>query len=200
MRGILFWFVLCLLTAAPALAGETRESATIAVEPAPKKSSAEMRSERLDQLFARLHRATSDDDMKAAEQDIWSLWMAADSPTAEVLLQQATKAMNEGAPEQSLDILNRLIGAYPDYTEAWNKRATLYFLMGNYQASLADIDKVLDLEPRHFGALSGRGMIYQRQKNYTAALEAFRSVLAINPHMPSAQDAVKTLEKIEQGI
>ena len=59
---------------------------------------------------------------------------------------------------------------------------------------------MLDLEPRDFGALSGCGMIYQRQKNYTAALEAFRSVLAINPHMPSAQDAVKALEKIEQGI
>ena len=200
MRGMLLSFVLSLLIAVPALAEEARESATIAVDPAAKKSPAEMRSERLDQLFAQLHRATSEDDMKAAEQDIWSIWMAADSPTAEVLLQQATKAMNEGAPEQSLNILNRLIGAYPDYTEAWNKRATLYFLMGNYQASLADIDKVLDLEPRHFGALSGRGMIYQRQKNYTAALEAFRSVLAINPHMPSAQDAVKALEKIEQGI
>ena len=200
MRGILFWFVLCLLTAAPALAGETRESATIAVEPAPKKSSAEMRSERLDQLFARLHRATSEDDMQAAEQDIWALWMAADSPTAEVLLQQATKAMNEGAPEQSLNILNRLIGAYPDYTEAWNKRATLYFLMGNYQASLADIDKVLDLEPRHFGALAGKGMILQRQKKYGPALDAFKQALAINPGLESVKAAIKDLQRLEQGI
>ena len=126
--------------------------------------------------------------------------MASDSPTAEILLRQATRAMNDGAPEPALAILNRLTGAYPDFAEAWNKRATLHFLMGNYDASLADIDKVLDLEPRHFGALSGRGMIHQRQKNYGAAISAFEEALAINPNMPSVKEAVKALEKIEQGI
>jgi tetratricopeptide (TPR) repeat protein len=116
------------------------------------------------------------------------------------LLQQATRAMNDGAPEPALAILNRLVGAQPDFAEAWNKRATLHFLMGNYEASLADIDKVLDLEPRHFGALSGRGMIYQRQKKYGAALAAFNDALAINPNMPSVKDAVQALEKLEQRI
>ncbi len=194
MRGLALSLALSLLSAAPAL-GQAEPEA-----PVQQKSPAEARSDRLDALLAKLHRETERGDALSAERDIWELWMASDSPTAEVLLQQATRAMHSGAPEAALLILNRLTGAYPDFPEAWNKRATLHFMMGNYQASLADIDKVLDLEPRHFGALSGRGMIHQRQKNYSAAVTAYEEALAINPNMPSVKDAVKEIEKIERGI
>jgi tetratricopeptide (TPR) repeat protein len=163
----------------------------------PKKPPAEIRADRLDVLFAKLHRGT---DAQASERDIWAIWMTSDSPTAEVLLQQATRAMDAGALDQSRLILDRLIGAYPDFAEAWNKRATLNFVTGRYDESLADIDKVLELEPRHFGALSGRGMIYERQKKYGQALDAFLEALAINPNMDAVKDAVKALEKLETPI
>ncbi len=199
MRGIALSLALTLLIA-PALGQDVRAPAGDTTAPVPHKSPAETRSDRLDALLARLHRGTGIGDAQSVERDIWQLWMASDSPTAEVLLQQAARAISEGAPEPALTILNRLIGAQPDFAEAWNKRATLHFMMGNFEASLADIGKVLDLEPRHFGALSGRGMIHERQKNYGAAISAYQEALAINPNMPSVKAAVKALEKIERGI
>ncbi len=162
---------------------------------------AEVRAEQLDILFARLRKAGEVGG--AAEpivQKIWGLWSASDSPTAEVLLQQAQKAMDAGAPAEAMSILDRLIGANPDFAEAWNKRATLYYMMKRDDLSLKDIEKVLDLEPRHFGALAGRGMIYQRQKKYGAALAAFREALGVNPAMDAVRQAIKDIERIEQGI
>ena len=103
-------------------------------------------------------------------------------------------------PGASLEILDRIVTAYPTYAEAWNKRATLQFMLGNYEASLRDIDKVLDLEPRHFGALAGRGMIYQRQENWTAALNAYREALRMNPSMTGIKNAIQELSKRERDI
>ena len=108
--------------------------------------------------------------------------------------------MNDGAPAEALSILDRVIGAAPDYAEAWNKRATLYYLMKKDDASLKDIDKVLELEPRHFGALAGRGLILQRQKKYAEALDAFREALRLNPGLETVKDSIKELERIERGI
>jgi tetratricopeptide (TPR) repeat protein len=203
MRGIALSLAVILFAVAPALAEDSRENSAGTPKPSGpivQKSPAELRADQLDRLFARLHGVADAGQAQSIEQGIWKIWMSADSPTAEILLQQATKAMGDGAPEQSLTILNRLIGAYPEFAEAWNKRATLYFLMKKYPESLADIDKVLELEPRHFGALSGRGMIYQRQNKYSAALDSFHDALAINPSMQSVKDAVEQIEKLEQGI
>ena len=86
----------------------------------------------------------------------------------------------------------------PDYVEAWNRRATLYYLQNDYGHSLADIQQVLAREPRHFGALAGLGMIMQELGDDKHALEAFRKALAVNPHLEKVPDLVKTLsEKVE---
>jgi tetratricopeptide (TPR) repeat protein len=77
-----------------------------------------------------------------------------------------------------------LIELAPNMAEAWNKRATLFFLMENFQASVADVKKTLTLEPRHFGAIVGMGLIYDALGKREAALEAFRRGLKVNPHMP----------------
>jgi tetratricopeptide (TPR) repeat protein len=196
MRVALIATLLLPLTWLPAPAEDTRAPAGEAV----RRSEAEIRAETLDRLFARLHKVESEEAARIAEQAIWQLWMSSDSPTAELLLKQATEAMNKAALEPSLAILDRLVAVHPDFAEAWNKRATLYFLMGRMDDSLADIDKVLDLEPRHFGALSGRGMIYRKEGKLSDALAAFRDALAVNPTMGSVKDAVKELEKLEQPI
>ena len=168
---------------------------------APVKSlkPAEIRAEQLDILFARLY-TSKGEGTDGLQQKIYALWSANDSPTAEVLLGQAERAMNDGAPAEALSILDRVIGAAPDYAEAWNKRATLYYLMKKDDASLKDIDKVLELEPRHFGALAGRGLILQRQKKYAEALDAFREALRLNPGLETVKDSIKELERIERGI
>jgi tetratricopeptide (TPR) repeat protein len=184
---------------APVPAAEDEGGAPVSGSMAGQKKPAELRAEQLDVLFARLH--TSDGSPATGiEQKIWELWSASDSPTAEILLQQAQRAMDGGAPAEAMSILDRLIGAYPEFAEAWNKRATLYFLMKKDDRSLSDIDKVLDLEPRHFGALAGRGMIYQRQKKYALARRAFEDALAINPGLEQVRSALKQLDRLEQGI
>lgn len=201
MRGVSLiiaaGFVACLSSFAVA-----QEAEILGEKPAEaevQKKPAEVRAEQLDVLFARLYKSGGT-PTQGLEQKIWALWGSSDSATAEVLLQQAERAMKDGAPAESLSILDRLIGAYPDFAEAWNKRATLYYRMKRDEASLKDIEKVLDLEPRHFGALAGKGMILQRQKKYSAAMDAFREALAINPGMEAVQQSIKELERLEQGI
>ena len=159
---------------------------------------AEMRAEQLDILFAHLHRPGAASD--AIEEKIIDLWASSDSPTAEVLLQQAERAIGDRAPAEALSILDRLVGAYPQFAEAWNKRATLYYMMKKDDLALKDIDHVLDLEPRHFGALAGKGMILERQKKYAAAREAYKDALAVNPNLEQVKDALKELDRKEQNI
>lgn len=204
MRGALLLFGLAVLAPLPALAETaTAPEAQVQVQAVPEKPKkpAEIRAEQLDILFGRLQQAKGEQQTSPLiEQKIWALWTSSDSPTAEVLLQQAQKAMDGGAPAESLLILDRLIGAHPDFAEAWNRRATLYYLMHKDDKALADIDKVLDLEPRHFGALAGKGMILQRQKKYAAALEAYNEALAINPGLETVKGIIKDIEHIERGI
>ena len=176
---------------APPLAGE----AAPFEEP---RSPAEQRAEQLDTLFGHLHQKGVPSDK--VEERIWELWGASDSPTAEVLLVQSQQAIADGAPAEALSILNRLIGANPDFAEAWNKRATLYFMMKKYDDALSDIARVLDLEPRHFGALAGKGMILERQKKYSAARAAYEEALAVNPTLEQVKSALKDLDRVEQGI
>jgi tetratricopeptide (TPR) repeat protein len=195
MRKILFTVLMLLGVLVPALAAEQAKTGNPPVRPP-----AELRADQLDTLFARLHKTTAAEEAKPIELKIWQLWMSYDSPTAEVLLQQAMAAMDADANDQSLAILDRLVEAYPNYAEAWNKRATLYFNMGRYDDSLADIDRVLALEPRHFGALAGRGMILAHQKKYGEALDAYRDALEMNPQLDDVKDAIKALEKIERPI
>ncbi len=182
--------------AAPAMARDGAETKL----PLQNLSAHELREETLDRLFATLHKASSEQAAQATEQKIWELWSRSDSPTAEVLLGQAVVAMNAANNAASLEILDRVVATYPTYAEAWNKRATLHFMIGDYDASLADIEKVLELEPRHFGALSGRGMIYQRQGKWGAALDAYREALKMNPNMAGVRNAVQELEKRQQDI
>ena len=99
---------------------------------------------------------------------------------------------------KGMPLLDAVIKLRPDYVEAWNRRATLYYLRNDYTRSLQDIEQVLVREPRHFGALAGLGMIMQDLGDDKRALDAFRQALAINPHLDRIPDLVKTLsEKVE---
>jgi tetratricopeptide (TPR) repeat protein len=150
-------------------------------------------SDDLDTLFADLR--VKESSALRAEAKIWQLWMLAGNPSEDETMNAATVAMNGSDFRLSEEILNRLITANQTLSEAYNKRATLYFLMGRYDESLADIVKTLELEPRHFGALSGRGMIYQRLGKSREALQAYRDALAINPNMVGARIAIQQLNQ-----
>lgn len=202
MRAIIYGLIVAAGVSLPALADTTTvsEPSDSPAEAAPVVTPAQKRADELDALFARLYKSDSEQAARALEKRIWALWTVSDSPTAEALLQQATKAMNDGAPKESLSILNRLVGTYPFFAEAWNRRATLFYLMKRDTEALLDIQRVLDLEPRHFGALAGRGLIYQRQKKFSAAREAFEDALKLNPGLDAVKDAIKELERAERDI
>ena len=87
----------------------------------------------------------------------------------------------------------------PDFAEAWNARATAYYMAGEFGPSVADIARVLTLNPRHFGALSGLAMILEESGKPEKALEVYRAALAIHPHLQGATEAVERLETEAEG-
>lgn len=149
----------------------------------------------LDQLFAKLREPTTSTTAVSIETQIWNLWMHGGTHAENEALAKATLAMNSGNTAEAERQLNVLISQTQSFPEAYNKRATLYFLMGRYDDSLSDIVRTLDLEPRHFGALSGRGMIMQRLGRDAEAIAAFKEALTMNPTMEGAKAALRLLEK-----
>jgi tetratricopeptide (TPR) repeat protein len=150
----------------------------------------------LDTLFAKLHDPATGAQVLSIEPQIWDAWMHGGTDAENEQLAKATQSMNLGAFALAEQQFTAMLATSPNYAEVWNKRATLYYLMGRMDDSLNDIKKTLDLEPRHFGALSGRGMIYQRMGKNPEALAAFKEALSINPKMPGPRLAVQELEKL----
>jgi tetratricopeptide (TPR) repeat protein len=156
------------------------------------------RTRGLDFLFGALKAAPDEVSAKAVEAKIWAIWLQTPSDTAALLMARAKAAIDAQQGDIALKLLDATIKLRPDYVEAWNRRATLYYLRNDYGRSLADIQQVLVREPRHFGALAGLGMIMQDLGDDKRALDAFRQALAVNPHLDKVPDLVKTLtEKVE---
>jgi tetratricopeptide (TPR) repeat protein len=156
------------------------------------------RTRGLDFLFGALKAAPDEASAKHVEARIWALWMQTSSDTAALLMSRAKAAMDAKNADVALKLLDAVIKLRPEYVEAWNRRATIYYLQNDYSRSLADIEQVLSREPRHFGALAGLGMIMQELGDDKRALDAFRKALAVNPHLERVPDLVKALtEKVE---
>jgi tetratricopeptide (TPR) repeat protein len=156
------------------------------------------RTRGLDFLFGALKAAPDEVSAKHVEARIWALWLQTPSDTAALLMMRAKAAMDAQQTDTALKLLDAVVKLRPDYVEAWNRRATLYYLKNDYAHSLQDIEQVLVREPRHFGALAGLGMIMQDIGDDKRALDAFRKALAVNPHLDKVPELVRTLtEKVE---
>jgi tetratricopeptide (TPR) repeat protein len=153
---------------------------------------------KLDTLFDALKIAPDEDSAKAIEERIWAVWVVSGSDTTNLLMTRVKTATDDKNYDLALKLLGAIIAINPKYIEAWNQRATIYYLKDDYGHALADIREVLALEPRHFGAWSGLGLILQDVGDDKHALEAYRKALAIDPHLEHIPDVVKTLsEKVE---
>jgi tetratricopeptide (TPR) repeat protein len=156
------------------------------------------KSHNIEFLFGALKAAPDDASAKAVEDRIWALWVAAGNDTTGLLMSRAKKAIDDNNYDLAIKLLDAIIEIKPDYTEAWNRRATVFFLKKDYGNSLADLSKVLSREPRHFGALSGLGLIMQDIGDDKHALDAYRKALAVHPRLKGVGDKIKTLvEKVE---
>lgn len=141
------------------------------------------REDALDTLFGRLRVAPDAATARTLTNEIWLIWT---TPTDAALAARMAEVM---AMRQNADftavmtLLDGIVTDFPDYAEGWNQRATINYLLSNYEQSLEDIDKVLALEPRHFGALVGRAVIYRNQGKLDLALKDMVAALAIHPFL-----------------
>ena len=188
-------------TAAPAFAQDEPSGPPVKqkkLPEAPAKLPKADRTKNLDFLFGALKAAPDDVSAKHVEARIWAIWLQTPSDTAALLMMRAKAAVDLQKVDVAIKLLDAVIKLRPDYIEAWNRRATLYYLQNDYGRSLADIQQVLVREPRHFGALAGLGMIMQDIGDDKRALDAYRKALAINPHLDKIPEQVKALtEKVE---
>lgn len=176
---------------------------TRALEPPPSleqtPDEAAQVSQRLDKLFHDLPEANP----RAAEEiqrEISALLSSHGSPTLDLILERGRAALTEGDTATAIEHFSRLIDLAPDFAEAWNMRATAYFLDDRLGDSVADIAHVLALEPRHFGALWGLGLILQRIGSDEKALKAFRAAVALNPHLTDADETIRRLAAEVEGF
>ena len=157
------------------------------------------RNKNLDFLFGALKAAPDDVTAKAIEERIWAAWTHSRSDTTNLLMTRVTTAVEQKDTDLAIKLLDAVIKIKPDYVEAWNRRATLYYMKKDYGHALADIREVLKREPRHFGALSGLGLILQDIGDDKQALEVYRRALAVYPRLPRIPDLVKELSQKVEG-
>ncbi len=208
-------FHLCLLVAAFA-AGAVAPAFAQAPAPAPEKPAPNAKGEwvhppeklphvagdplrNLDLLFKALKAAPSDEMAKAIEQRIWAVWAVSRSDTTNLLMSRVRTAFERHDVDLALKLLDAIVKIKPDYTEAWNRRATIYFTKKDYGRALADLREVLKREPRHFGALSGLGLILQDIGDDKEALDVYRRVLTIYPRMERVPEIVRKLQEKVEG-
>jgi tetratricopeptide (TPR) repeat protein len=167
------------LAASPAFADQTASAKT---------------ASSLDRLFGALHATTDPTEANRLTGLIWLIWNHAEDPETDRMLTEGRKAMEQLDFDTALACFDKVVAREPKFAEGWNKRATLYYVMGRYRDSISDINHVLALEPRHFGALAGLGMNHEALGDDRRALNAWRRALKANPHLEDAQIRVKALE------
>ena len=148
----------------------------------------------LDTLFAKLQTATDPMAIQSLEGAIWEQWvLVPDGPQRELMMRGIAE-MQQRQLKQSVETFSKLIEIAPELSEAWNKRATAYWLLGNFPASLNDICETVKREPRHFGAYSGLGMIRAEMGEYPRAVAAFELAKKYNPHIVGIDDEITRLK------
>ena len=149
----------------------------------------------IDKLFEKLKKATDYETSKKIESEIWSLWTTHPSEKSlTTLLADGSLYMSQNKLETAYETFSKTIELDPKWAEAWNKRATVLYLMGKYEASQADIEKVLELEKRHFGALSGQGLVQTALKNYQKAIDSYIEAHKVHPFMKSPMIMIEKLQ------
>ena len=157
--------------------------------------SANDRDVELDKLFLELKKNTS--SSSSIVQKIWTLWST--HPTDKKLtsiLDEGSRLIQDQKLVRAIDIFTDAIELDPTWAEAWNKRATVYYMIGEFQKSQNDIDKVLELENRHFGALAGQGMVNIGLKNYDKAKLSYQKAQEIYPAMKSSKIMIEQIEEL----
>ena len=171
----------------------------IIVLPAPSLL-ADQTDARLPALFTELRTTSEAEKAKIVAAEIWQIWSEhSDNDRLSERLKIGIAQMEAGRLRQAEQIFTTIIDADPAFAEAWNKRATVYFLMGAYDRSKRDIAQTILREPRHFGALSGLGLVETHLGNYEAALNAYEQAIALHPYLENYEEITTALKKLVAG-
>ena len=137
-----------------------------------------------------------DDLVRAlSENSIWQVWSRSGDPKVDGLFAVGVEQMNHGQGQAAIDTFTEIIRLKPDFAEGWNKRATVYFLIGEYDKSLRDCDEVVRRNPQHWGALSGYGQIYLHLDKPEQALAYFERAVAVNPNLHQLESMIEQLKQ-----
>jgi tetratricopeptide (TPR) repeat protein len=155
---------------------------------------------RLGKLFTRLQAIETGRNSTALENVIWSIWLEGKDEKATLAMENAGRLLQQASFNEALAAFDEIIDLYPDFSEAWNKRATILFLLGRFEESLSDVETTITLEPRHFGALAGAAQMYVYQGRHKDALHAYEQALRVNPHLKGGQQMIETLREKLKSI
>lgn len=157
---------------------------------------ADQNNPELDVLFARLDETLNRVEAATVTRQIWKNWYQSDSPEVTELMKRGRTSMRLARYGEAVKYFTEIIKIAPQFAEGWNRRATVYYLIGEYQRSIDDVAKTLNLEPRHFGALSGQGMIYLKLQEHGLALHYMQRALEANPYLPGIKGNIEVIQKI----
>ena len=150
----------------------------------------------LNELFNKLEKVNNSKTAKLLENKIWSIWHKhPNNIRLTERLDFGTELMQYGNYDYAVKVFNNIIATDPKWSEAWNKRATVFFLMNQYTKSLNDIEMVLSIEPRHFGALSGQARIFIKLQEYEKAIISIKKTLKFY-HTFKSGELIPKIEKL----
>lgn len=126
---------------------------------------------------------------------VWQIWGRSGDPKIDKLFSRGVEQMQESALDDALTTFDEIVRRKPSFAEGWNKRATIYFLLGENEKSLRDCDEVLKRNPKHFGALSGAGQIHLQMGNMRRALDFLRRAVEVNPNLDGPAQMIPLIEQ-----
>jgi len=126
---------------------------------------------------------------------VWQLWGRSGDADVDRLYQQGLDAMNAQELAEAQDIFSKIIAKRPQFAEGWNKRATVYYMTGQYERSMKDCEEVLKRIPQHFGALVGYSQMLAQQGRPERALELMERAVKVNPFVANADFMMEELRQ-----
>ena len=143
---------------------------------------ADQNDARLEDLFEILSTTESDVQINEVTSSIWDIWYETNDPSIEADFYRGLESMRTGDLMMAVAFFTRVIDKNPNFAEGWNKRATVYYMLGKFDASMMDIHETLKLEPRHFGAMDGMGLIFIHLEQFDKAIDIYDQMLKIFPN------------------
>ena len=154
---------------------------------------ADQNDARLENLFEILSKTESNIQINEVTSSIWDIWHETNDPAIEADFYRGLESMRTGDLLMAVAFFTRVIDKNPNFAEGWNKRATVYYMLGKFDASMMDIHETLKLEPRHFGAMDGMGLIFIHLEQFDKAIDIYDQMLKIFPNNSSTKQKKEML-------